>query len=253
MIFFKNTVQGIIVGIAAIVPGVSGGVLAGVMGIYEPIISALSSFFKTPKKSVGFLLPYAVGGLVGFLLFSGIIGTLMRYAPTQTLFLFSGLVAGGFPSLIKCACKEGASVRHILYAAAAYLAMTVLTPYIAVYIDNDFLRYLAGGAVYSVGSIVPGISASFILINMGIYEELLSNLLTAHVLVPFALGFLICTAALIKLIDLVFKKYHTAAHFIVIGLLSSSIVTALPAISNPFSDIPLFAFGAVLACFFFNR
>lgn len=249
----KCVLQGIVIGAAAVIPGVSGGVLAAAMGVYEPIITAFSDFFKAPRAHFRFLAPYIIGGAAGFLLFSGIAGALFEYAPKKTLLLFSGLVIGGIPSLLRSAARDGFSFKDLLIAAAAYLFMTALSPLFSLRIENTFLRFFVGGAVYSFGSVVPGISASFILINMGIYRELLAKIASPAVFIPFIIGFLPTSAALIRGIGILFKKHRAAAHFAVVGLLCSNIITALPAISSPVSDILPMLFGAAASYIFFNR
>lgn len=250
MKFVRNTLKGVVVGIGAIIPGVSGGVLAAVLGIYEPIMNALADFFKNIKKNTYFLLPYALGAALGFLLFSGIISFLMEHFESQVLFLFAGLVIGGFPALIAEANSEGFKYRYLIFAAGAYILMTASAQIFSHPIENNLLKYLIGGAVYSAGSVIPGISASFILINMGIYKDILSAFSNASVLIPFVTGFILTTVMLIKGVNFMFKKFHGYAYYTVMGLLAASIVTALPALSNPPADILLLA-GGILGGFFF--
>ena len=208
MKFFKKTVRGMAVGIGAITPGVSGGVIATILGIYEPIMNALANFFKDIKKHTRFLAPYALGGALGFLLFSGIIDFLMSHAETQVLFLFAGLVIGGFPALIAESNSEGFKYRYLLFSGVAYILMTASIQFFSLPIENDFLKYVTGGAVYSAGSVIPGISASFILINMGIYKEILSSFRNPAVFLPFIIGFIGTAMLLIKGVNFMFKRFH---------------------------------------------
>lgn len=249
MIFFKKVILGFVVGTAAIIPGLSGGVLAAILGIYEPIMAALSGFFKNFKKNALFLLPYALGGVAGFVLLGGIIDFLMEYAETQVLFLFAGLVIGGFPALIREANKEGFKIHYLFVAAVAFFFMLSFGEILGNPPKTPFLKYLLGGTIYSFGSIIPGISASFILINMGIYREILSSLFMPQVILPFFLGFIITSIILIKGINYLFKRFHSYSYYCVLGLLLASIITALPAISNPLIDIPVLISGILLGFF----
>lgn len=252
MEFLKKTIKGIIVGTCAIMPGVSGGVIAAVLGIYEPIMEALANFFKNIKKNTLFLLPYVIGGAAGFLLFGKIIDFLMTHAQTQVLFLFAGLVIGGFPALIAEANNEGFKYRYLIFSAAAFLLMTASAQFLCMPIENSLLRYFTGGIVYSFGSIIPGVSASFILINMGIYREIISSLTSPGVLIPFAAGFAAASIILIKGVNFLFKKFHACAYYTVMGLLAASIITALPPVSNPVSDILILTAGILCGFFFIN-
>ncbi len=253
MDFWGKILCGMAVGVGAVVPGVSGGVLAAVLGVYEPIMAALSGFFKDVKKNTLFLLPYIIGGGVGFLVFSGIIGLFMEHAERQMLFLFAGLVIGGFPSLAAEANRDGFKLRYMFAAAGAFFLMTAASPLFSFYIANPFLRYFAAGAAYSFGSVIPGISASFILINMGVYRELLVSIASPAVFIPFGAGFFAVTVMLIKAVDFLFRRYHAAAYYTVIGLLASSIVTAMPCISNPVADTAILVSGVVLGFLALSR
>lgn len=252
MNFFQKALRGVIVGIGAITPGVSGGVIATVFGIYEPIMNALANFFKDIKTHTLFLLPYALGGVLGFLFFSGVIDFFITHAETQVLFLFAGIVIGGFPALIKESNSEGFRWRYLFFTLGAYLLMIVSARIFSYQIENNLLKYFVGGSVYSAGSVIPGISASFILINMGIYKEILSGFTAPIVFVPFLAGFSLTALILIKAVDFMFKKFHGYAYYTVIGLLAASIVTAIPTLSNPVIDIFILVFGMISGFLFIN-
>lgn len=246
MKFLKETFKGFIIGTGAIVPGVSGGVIASVLGLYEPIIAALSHFFKNVRKNFIFLLPYAIGGAAGFLLFSYIIGTFMNKFETEMLFLFSGLVIGGIPALIHEADKGRFKKYYLFFSAAAFVFALIFNNLLSTPIENPFLCYFLGGAVYSFGSIIPGISASFILINMGIYAELLLSFHRLDAAVLFILGFALTSIILIKAVSFIFAKFHAQSCYSVIGFLSASIFTAFSGFSNVALDLCLFILGIFL-------
>ena len=252
MDFLDKFIKGVALGIAAIVPGVSGGVLATVLGIYEPIIESLSGFFKDIKSNTRFLLPYILGGGIGFLAFSKVIAFLMLHFPTQVLFLFSGFIIGGLPMLFAEANSQGFRHPYILFLFLFFGLSFMLEDFFKIPIKNEFLKFFIGGGVYSVGSIIPGISASFLLINMGIYEEILSGFLIFSKITPFIIGFVLVSIAIIKGVNYLFKKFHGYCYYSVIGLLLSSILTAMPTITHPVSDIFLLSIGVILGLFFIN-
>ena len=94
--FFKRFGAGAVIGLGSIVPGVSGGVIALTMGLYEAILEAITNFFQNPRRNILFLLPLGLGAGFGILVFSNLIAWLMENCKEQVLFLFIGFVAGGF-------------------------------------------------------------------------------------------------------------------------------------------------------------
>ena len=252
MEFWDKFIKGVICGIAAIIPGVSGGVLATVLGIFEPIMEHLSEYFKDIRKNTRFLLPYILGGGIGFLAFSKVIAFLMLHFPTQVLFLFSGLIIGGLPMLFAEANNLGFSFRYLLFLFFFFTLSFIGVNFLNFPITHDFLKFFIGGGVYSVGSIVPGVSASFMLINMGIYEEILGGFLNPGKILPFIMGFALLSVAIIKGVNYLFKNFHGESYYSVIGLLLASILTALPPITHPVSDIFFLSIGVISGLFFIN-
>lgn len=241
-----------VIGAAAILPGVSGGVLATVMGIYEPIMNALSGFFKNIKKSTAFLFPILLGALLGFFVVGKIIFTFMEHYENQSVLFFSGLVLGGIPALVSLAKAEGFKKRYLIAAAAAFFLSFMLSELAKIPVSNPTLRYFLGGGAYSFGSVVPGVSASFLLINMGIYKDILSALTRPEILIPFTLGFILVTLLLIRIISFIFIRFRGWAYFSAIGLLLASIFSAFPPIMMPVIDIPLFITGLLAGFLFIN-
>ncbi len=250
MQFLRSGLKGAALGAAAILPGVSAGVLAAVMGIYEPVIEALSGFFGDIKKNTKFLLPLVLGGAVGFFLVGGVIFMLMKNYENRALLLFSGVVLGGMPSLFKTANAGGFKKRYYLAAVIAFFASLFLAELSKIPIENHLLRYFAGGGAYAFGSVVPGVSASFLLINMGIYKDIL--LAGPGILLPFAAGVAVVGVLLIRIIAVLFKKYRGWAYYAAIGLLLASILAAFPPITLPVIDIPLFIGGLLVGFLFIN-
>lgn len=252
MDFFKKVQKGMVIGATAILPGVSGGVLATVMGIYEPIINALSGFFKNIKKSTKFLLPIVLGAGIGFLVVGRIIFALMEHYENQSVLFFSGLVLGGMPALFRIAKSQGFKYQYIIATVLALLLSFVLSELSKIPINNPILRYFLGGGAYSFGSVVPGVSASFLLINMGIYKDIISSVTRPEILIPFSAGLILVTLILIRVISYIFKRFHSWAYFSAIGLLLASIISAFPPIMLPIIDIPLFLTGLFVGFLFIN-
>lgn len=252
MKFIKKMCAGIIIGAAAILPGVSGGVLAATLGVYEPIMQALSGFFKDVRKNFLYLLPLAVGGVFGFLAVARLIGRIMDKYEAEALFVFSGLVLGGLPSLFKTANRGGFKKRYLLVLVLALFSSFFLGAISKIPIPGNFLKYFTGGILYSFGSVVPGVSASFLLINMGIYKNVILSFESPGIFVPFLLGFSAMTVLLVRGVSWLFSHFRGYALYASIGLLLASIISVAPPITKPILDIPLFLAGLFAGFFFLS-
>ncbi|MDD2495997.1 MAG: DUF368 domain-containing protein [Tissierellia bacterium] len=234
--FLKMFISGAVIGTGAIIPGVSGGVIAVAMGLYEKILDAVSNFFKSPKKNLIFLFPIGLGAVSCIYLLSGIVAWFMKNYSNQVIFLFFGLVVGSIPSLIKKANKNGFKVKYLIIAmlgiflilSLEYLEFTVSSKNMSQ--SLDFVTAFICGAVLSVGTIVPGISTSFILIYLGTYENVMQAIHTLDllVLIPMGIGFIATSLAIIKLVNYLFKNYTSYAYYAVLGLLIGSMVLIIP-------------------------
>ena len=256
MRFAREIVLGVVIGVAGITPGLSGGALAAAMGIYEPIIRALSSLSRTFRKSALFLLPLACGGLVGVLAFSRVMEWLMLAYPSQVQLLFLGLVAGSLPALIREANSTGFRLRYVLatitaltlmYRGAELLAWPRVT-------DGTFsaLHYAYFGFIYAIGSIIPGISSSFVLIHIGSYDDLLRAIATANapILIPAALGFGLGIVLLVRVVEQVFARYHGLAYYSILGFLLGSALLIWPDLTLSWMllvDVAVFVAGIILS------
>ncbi|MBS3937382.1 MAG: DUF368 domain-containing protein [Peptococcaceae bacterium] len=231
----KNILLGLVIGIAVITPGLSGGALAAAIGLYEPIIKAINGLTKEFRPNARFLFPLAVGGTVGILAFSNVMAQMMHYAPDQVKLLALGLVAGSMPALVRQANAKG---FHWLYLwptlVAAFLVYQLGSlPQISTPGTGDTqsnLYYAYYGLIYAVGSIVPGISSSLIFMHLGVYDELLRAVATVHlpVLLPAAAGFGFGGILLIHLVESLFRRYYSPAYYAVIGFLLGSALLIVP-------------------------
>ena len=180
--FLKKSLAGLWMGIGCITPGVSGGVIAVAMGLYRDMIGAISHIFKTPRKSIRFLLPIGIGLVIGVLITSQLLEWLLLRWPNQVLLFFMGLVAGGVPAVVHEANQSGGFQPRYLWALAAGIALLVgfgllfngNTPPGATLAIQPVTAMLCGGIV-ALGFIIPGISTSFILLYLGLYDSLLAS------------------------------------------------------------------------------
>ena len=188
--------KGMWIGGTMTVPGVSGGSMAMILGVYDRLISSVSSFFKNPGKSMSFLVRFVLGAGVGMVLFSRFISFLFTTrADVPLRFFFLGAVAGGVPMIYR-----EAGIRKISLGAVAYPVIGILGVVILALLptglfapDGSFgpgavLIQLAGGVIIAVGLVLPGISVSQMLYMLGIYEGIIKNISTLNILplIPWA-------------------------------------------------------------------
>lgn len=237
--------KGAVFGIANVIPGVSGGTIALTMGVYEDFISSISNFFKKPKKSLKFLLPFGIGAALSILLMSKLISFCLEKFPFPTTLFFVGLILGGVPMLTKKVRK-----KKIKATNAGLFALTFSIVMIMFFMKsgNNFvnlanpnlLMYLILGLVGMVTAatmIIPGVSGSFVLMLLGFYEPIVntvgdltnfSNLVhNLLILVPFGLGVLLGMILIAKLIEYLFKKYEIPTYYAILGFVVASILTLI--------------------------
>ncbi|MCE5235802.1 MAG: DUF368 domain-containing protein [Eubacteriales bacterium] len=253
--FLFRVLKGFIIGIAAILPGASGGVLAVAMGIYKPALDAVANVFKSFKASARFLLPFGLGGLIGLLAVSRLVEYLMLNFKEPTMFALIGLVLGSVPSLIEEANARGFRKRYLVasvFGVGFIVLFTVLNKALTVTGHWPFNGWTSalGGGVLAVGTIIPGISTSFLLIHMGLYEPMLAafNSFDILMLLCMAAGTVITAGALVLLVKRMFDKHYGYAYYAVLGFLIGSIVPVFPGVTwglTTLADLALFAAGAV--------
>lgn len=231
--FIKKAITGFLIGIAAITPGLSGGVIAATYGLYEPIISSLVNIKKDFNKSVKFLFPLGIGAVFGILIFSTLLQSLIKNALNELIFAFLGLIAGSLPSLIKVAGSQGFKKKYLIAFFISFsfiIAFEYMAPFDYTFSGSGVLVYFISGSILSLGTIIPGISSSIILIKLGIYESLLSALTGFQLTGCFfaGLGFVITALLLIKFVEFLFRKYRGFAYYAVLGFLLSSMVIVFP-------------------------
>lgn len=247
----KDILKGIVVGVANIIPGVSGGTMMVSMGIYDKLIHSITHLFSEFKKSVKFLLPIFIGIAIALVVVSFGIKYLFANFPLQTNLLFIGLIVGGLPAIWKKVKGKTVKIGHILscvafFAVVAGLAAMGETEGASADLSLSFfsvVKLFGVGIVASATMVIPGVSGSMMLLLMGYYHpiiETITNFITAlaafdvqgillsmGILVPFGVGVVIGIFAIAKLIEIVFEKFPLYAYWAIIGLIVASPVAIL--------------------------
>jgi len=236
MEFFKNILKGLIIGIGAVAPGVSGGTFAVILGIYDKLTDAIANFYKDFKRKMVFLIPLGIGVVIGILGFSKIMKYLFEFHEAQVKFLFIGLMVGTLPSVFREANKKGFKRIYIVPCVLTF-SVTVLTMLFessaVVLAKSDapsaMLRGLYG-TIIGLGTIVPGVSSSFMLMFVGGYEFLLDGIVNFDIpfMIPVALGFGLSILLFAKIISILFKNHYGITYYSILGFVMGSILTILP-------------------------
>jgi len=234
----RNLFSGMLIGIACILPGASGGVLAVAFGLYRPMLDALMTFFKAPGRHLRFLTPLAAGGLAGVAIGAVCLSGAMARYERLMLFLFTGLILGGIPDLLREAQRrEPFRLRWLLAMTAGVL---IALPLCAVGTDGAKAAVLSPaqcfvtGILEGVGTVIPGISTSLILIRLGWYPAYLEAI-AAPVLSQWMLiipGFVLSALACMSLVQRLFERCPGYAYYGVLGFLMVSLALVFPGFTH---------------------
>ncbi|WP_226038171.1 DUF368 domain-containing protein [Aquibacillus saliphilus] len=236
---WKNIYRGLLMGASDVVPGVSGGTIAVVLGIYEQLIEAINGFFsKEWKRHLGFLIPLGVGILVAIKVLAGLIEWLFEYHPGPTQFAFLGLIIGVLPYLFhKSDAKSNFKAKHILllFIGAAIVTSMLFggseeTEPLTNFTLTSYLWLFMSGFLASAAMILPGVSGSFLLLIIGSYSTVLNaiNVLNFNVIAVVGIGILLGILTMSKVIHFFLENYTTGTFAVVIGLVIGSVFVIFP-------------------------
>ena len=276
MNFVFDIIKGMLIGVANIIPGVSGGTMMVSMGVYEKIIGVVNNLFKDIKKSILTLLPLGIGMLLGVAVFSFIIPWCLEVYPLPTCLCFIGLILGGVPAILKPAkeslYKEGKSISvpHIIafaffFALAVGMAAMNETETSSANFDLN-LGFMAiiflVGMIAAATMVIPGVSGSLVLMILGFYGGIMASIsgfisavfdfdwaqifYYVGVLAPFGIGVIVGIFAVAKLIEWLFEKYPSVTYCGIFGLIAASPVAILMKMGHNNINIVTIILGVVL-------
>lgn len=228
-----HAIQGAIIGVGAILPGVSGGVLCVAFGLYEPLMELLTSPKKSIKNNFQFFAPFIAGWMLGFILLAKACEALFSIAPDIAIFLFFGLVCGTIPDMFKKSeeANKGASwTPFVISLSISYILFHLIESGEAIVIPANFLSFVFCGFMWGMSLIVPGLSSSTVLIYLGIYVPLTDGIggFDMNVLIPFGVGIVATVLLFAKLVNMLFKKHYAIISRIILGFVISSSLKTLP-------------------------
>lgn len=227
-------VKGIFIGSGFILPGVSGGALAAVFGIYERIIVFLANITKNFKENVRFFLPVGLGGLTGIFIFSFAVSFFLGNYETIILWFFVGCIVGTVPALWREAGKQGRSRKDVINMVITFIVALLFllygeTLFTGVIEQNTWTWLLAGGLI-GLGIIVPGLSPSNFLIYFGMYKAMSDGIkgLDLGVIIPIGIGAVLCVLSLSKLIEFILDRSYSMMFHFILGVVFASTIMIVP-------------------------
>lgn len=246
-----TAIQGLIVGVTMMVPGVSGGSMAMILGVYDNLVSAVSSFFKNPKRNLIFLAAFTVPAVLGMILFSRPLLELINDFKTIAMYFFMGAVAGSIPMIY-----DKAKVHRIDWKFFACIIIGIaLVSSIRLLPDGIFAGnglsgpasvavQFIGGVIVAISLILPGISVSYMLMVLGLYESTMVAIGTVDIMsiLPLVIG---CVAGIIlttKLLEMCMKRYPFATYLVILGFILGSVAEVYPGLPKAGIELALSIF-----------
>lgn len=265
---WKNIYNGMLMGVSDLIPGVSGGTVAFILGIYDRLLASINGFFsKEWKKHLGFLIPLAIGMGSAILLLSKVIDYLLEnhYEPTQ--FFFLGLIIGVLPFIVKEAdVKSQFTTKHyvilsivaIFLASLAFIKPVETTVITSLSVKSTFGLFFSGW-IASMAMLLPGISGSFILLLLGVYSSVIAAISSFNIPIIMvvgagvAIGFIVSS----KVISYLLRNHHFMTYAVIIGLIAGSIFVVFPGVPSSIgtlvASVVTFAAGLGITLYFSKK
>ncbi len=226
-----RVLQGILIGVGAMLPGISGGAMCVLFGIYQPMMALLSHPFKAFKKYFFLFVPVVIGVGLGFIGSGKLLATFFEANEFLMICLFLGLIIGVFPSLFREAGAQGRTKKgwtSLVISFVVMLAILIMFKFgFKMEIEPNFGWFVVCGIVWGLSMIVPGLSSSNFLLFLGLYAPMSAGIgnLDFAVLIPMGIGFAVTVLALARSMNNLFeKKYEIAYHFIIGTVLASTLM-----------------------------
>ncbi len=258
----KNFFKGMAIGLATLIPGASGGTMAIILGVYDKMIHAISSFLKDWKRNFLFLAELGLGSAVGILLFSRLLESAIERYPAVMQYLFMGLIIGGLPTLYKKSNSSGKiTLSDLIFFVLGFIIVLLMTSEPEVVVNmataRGFLSMIflfLAGIIIAIALVLPGISGSFMLLALGLYNLTLNaiNEFNIPFLISVGLGIAAGVLGTTKIIEQMLQKYPSKTYMLIIGFVTGSLISVFPGIppkTQIFACVIFFVLGlAAILC-----
>ena len=263
MKILKLILAGIVIGVANVIPGVSGGTMAVVFGIYDELIGVISFNIKQIFSKWRFWLPLGLGMGIGIIAFSKIVTFLFEHFPVQTQYFFVGIVLGSIPLILKrtsLALKKenlGNWISALVGLVIMLLMVFINTDSMVSIIQTELtfglgVKLLVGGALAAFAMIIPGISGSFLMVILGVYSTIIAAIsdFNLPIICVVAVGVIIGIFAGAKGVQVLLNKVPNQTYGAIFGLVIGSVFAILPfrETASFFVDGKILGFVIALVC-----
>lgn len=233
MQFVAKILQGALIGLGAVLPGISGGVLCVVFGIYKTIMEFLADPFRKFKTHVPKLIPIGIGGVIGFLGIANLLSILLEKYPAPSVCVFIGLITGMLPSLFREAGEQGRDKKSYISMVIAMIlvfALLISLKVLSVEITPNFVWYIFCGFCLALSVIAPGMSFSTLLMPLGLYEPFVAGIghMDFAVLIPGGIGGLATVILFAKAVDSLFNNHYSVAFHAIVGVVIAATIMIIP-------------------------
>jgi Predicted membrane protein len=234
MSWLIRLIKGVIIALGFILPGVSGGVLAAILGIYERMLSFLAHIRRNFKADFFYFLPVGIGGILGIGLLSRPLEFLLAHYQVIVLWGFAGAIVGSLPALWQEA--ESQSQRDkidwswLIGTFVASLVILYRMPYIFGTLPANFVTFILAGALIALGVLIPGLSPSNLLLILGLYSPMLigfKNFDLLNVFLPITIGGILAVLLFAKSMEYLLEHHHSRVFHFILGIVSASTILIL--------------------------
>lgn len=231
--FLLKVLQGALIGLGAVLPGISGGVLSVVFGVYRPIMELLAEPSHKWRTHLKVLFPYMIGSAVGFIGVANILSYILKTYPVPSVCVFVGLICGMLPSLWREAGKQGRNGQNVSASVITCSIVGVflfLLQNIQTAVAPGPAGYLFCGFAFALSVIAPGMSFSALLMPLGLYTPFVDGIghLYPEVIVPGIAGCIVTFMCLVKLVNHLFERHYAMMFHIIFGIIFAATVMTVP-------------------------
>ncbi|RRK10842.1 DUF368 domain-containing protein [Lactiplantibacillus garii] len=255
--FWSRFFKGVVIALGFILPGVSGGVLAAILGIYERLLGFMAHFRQNFKRDFWYFVPVGLGGVAGIALLSAPLEYLLAHAQVIVLWGFAGAIVGTLPALIKTAGNQGPrDAGDYLWFFGTFIVSAGLLYFMSELFGTlpaNFGGFIVAGALIALGVLVPGLSPSNLLLILGLFTPMLTGFKKLDVLgvyLPIAIGGVLAMVLFSKLMDHLLTRFHSRVYHFILGIVTAS--TLLILIPNPYAAESISYANATLSTYLFS-